>query len=210
MEQLINKLKAELLKTLPGQAIQYRMAPAGRGGREPQPADSYKSSAVMILFCLDNEERWFLPLTQRFSYGGVHSGQISFPGGKPEPGDRSLRETAARECFEEIGVKDDVEVLGQLTELYIPVSGYRVEPFVGICKSRQPEFMPHEREVKKIIRLFVSELLDNSMVKRGTIELEGDQRLRIEAPYFSIDDQKIWGATAMILSELKEVIRPIF
>jgi 8-oxo-dGTP pyrophosphatase MutT (NUDIX family) len=212
LEQVINKLKAELLKTLPGQEIQYKMAPTGRLRYNPvQSAGfTYKPSAVMILFCIDRQDRWFLPLTQRFTYNGAHSGQISLPGGKAEAGDLSLKDTALRECYEEIGIKEEVDVLGSLTNLYIPVSGYLVEPFVGICKIRDPLFIPHEREVKKIIKLYTSDLVNNNSIKNGVIQLEGKEPLGIETPYFGIEEHKIWGATAMILNELKEIIRTIF
>lgn len=212
LEQVINKLKAQLLKSLPGESVQYQMAPAGRAKYTPGQITNlnYKASAVMILFCRDKDGQWFLPLTQRFSYNGAHSGQISLPGGKAEKEDLSLKDTALRECFEEIGIQDELEVLGYLTALPIPVSGYLVHPFVGICKIQDPTLMPHEREVKNIIRLYLDDLLNDAIVKNGLIEVEAANKFIIETPYFEIENNKIWGATAMILNELKEIIRPIF
>lgn len=212
MEQLINKLKAELLKTLPGEAAQYQMAPIGRIKYDPsaQHISTYRSSAVMVLFCLDHNNNWFVPLTQRFSYGGAHSGQVSLPGGKAETTDLSLEDTAKRECFEEIGIEDEIEIVGALTQLHIPISGYVVAPIVGICKIKAPIFVASEREVKAIIRLNITDLLNNSILRNGSIEIEGTENITLQAPYFDVETYKIWGATAMILNELKEVIRTIF
>jgi len=164
----------------------------------------------MVLFCLDDEQNWFVPLTQRFTYLGAHSGQISLPGGKREESDGSLRETALRECFEEIGIREDIEVTGALTSLYIPVSGYLVEPYVGVCTTPDPRFVPHEREVKDIIRLYARDLMSEKLVKQGSVEIDGPQAFSIKTPYFGIGEHKVWGATAMILSELREVLRVIF
>lgn len=214
MEQIINNLKQALQNNLPGQAAQLIMAPSTRPNIDLDAinAKAYKPSAVMILFCQDADGKWFLPLTQRFSYNGAHSGQISLPGGKFDKVDLSLEQTAIRECFEEIGVKNDVEVLGKLTSLHIPVSGFMVEPYVGIYTKKQPEFKLQEREVKTIIKLKMLDLHNNSIVQRGNIDLsDNDRGFKIEAPYFLIEEQyKIWGATAMILSELKTVTKSIF
>ncbi len=211
MEQLINKLKAELLKTPPGQAIQFEMAPFGRTPNfDSKELSEYKSSAVMILFCMDKKGNWFIPLTQRFSYVGVHSGQISLPGGKFDAEDLSLKDTALRECYEEIGIRENVEVFGSLTKLYIPVSSYMVMPFIGLCSVSEPSFVPQAREVKNILRFYIEDLLNSDIVKRGAVEVEGVDRFRIEAPYFQLGEHKIWGATAMMLNELKAIVKPIF
>jgi 8-oxo-dGTP pyrophosphatase MutT (NUDIX family) len=214
VEQIINNLKQALQKNLPGQAAQYIMAPSTRPNIDLDAinAKAYKPSAVMILFCQGADDTWFLPLTQRFSYIGAHGGQISLPGGKFDKVDVSLEQTAIRECFEEIGVKNDIEVLGKLTPLHIPVSGFLVEPYVGIYTKKQPEFKLQEREVKTIIKLKMIDLLNNDIIHRGNIDISDNNKgLKIDAPYFLIDDQyKIWGATAMILSELKTVTKAIF
>lgn len=200
-------------KTLPGQDVQFVMAPLKRvrtdlGSLRPE---DYRLSAVMILFCLDEHDNWFLPLTERYSYNGAHSGQVSLPGGKFEPIDVITENTAIRECFEEIGVKEEIEIVGKLTKLFIPVSGFMVEPFVGICRRKNPLFSANEREVKTIIRLRITDLLNHSIVRTGTIDLPGvEKEMKIKTPYFAAGDYKIWGATAMILNELKTVIAPIF
>lgn len=212
VEQFINTLKHQLLEPLPGQDAQYLMSPALRARFDLKKlvTGNYRPSAVMILFCQDAQQEWFIPLTLRSSYQGAHSGQVSLPGGKPEPSDQNLQGTAIRECYEEIGIRDQLEILGSLTKLYIPVSGFLVEPFVGVCQIQDPVFVPQEREVKSILRLKVKDLMSDTIVQHGTITLEGNEGLNIEAPYFSEGEHKIWGATAMILSELKAVLSPIF
>lgn len=213
MEHLIHTLKAELEKTLPGPEVQYLMAPSLRKQtviKDLRPED-YRLSAVMVLFCLDEENNWFIPLTERFAYGGVHSGQVSLPGGKFETEDVTTEQTALRECYEEIGVREDIEIVGRLSPLFIPVSGFLVEPWVGISRKKTPVFTLNEREVKSIIRLNVKDLLDNSIMKTGNIELPGREvGLKIKTPWFEAGGYKIWGATAMMLNELKAVVGPIF
>lgn len=161
----------------------------------------------MILFCRDEQEDFFIPLIQRAAYEGVHSAQISLPGGKFEEGDGNLEQTAIRECFEEIGV-NDVEVLGKLTQLYIPVSGFVVEPYVGFCKTLNPFMKNQEREVQQILKLRVNDLLNDRTIEKGTIEIQNN--LVIKTNWFAINENRVWGATAMILSELKEIIKDVF
>jgi len=189
------------------------MAPFNRSkvDLEKLSSSDYKLSAVMLLFCLDQRNNWFLPLTERYNYLGVHSGQISLPGGKFDATDGTTENTAIRECYEEIGVKDGIKIIGRLTSLFIPVSGFLVEPFVGIITEKDPLFIANEREVKNIIRFQITDLLNHESVKDGSIELPGEAKsLKIKTPYFSLGNHKIWGATAMILNELKAVIKPIF
>lgn len=198
-------------KALPGQDAQFVMAPVHRNRTDLSklsPGD-YRLSAVMILFCLDDQDNWFIPLTERYAYGGVHSAQVSLPGGKFETEDSTTENTAKRECFEEIGVREEVEIVGKLTSLFIPVSGFLVEPYVAISRVKNPLFTASEREVKNIIRLKVNDLLNHSIIKQGSVEVSGSE-MKIKTPYFSAGDYKIWGATAMILNELKMVITPIF
>jgi 8-oxo-dGTP pyrophosphatase MutT (NUDIX family) len=211
LEPFINKLKAQLQHPLPGQEAQYRMAPVARTrfDIEKLSPGQFKPSAVMILLCDDGMGNRFIPLTLRPPYIGAHGGQVSLPGGKFDEADGDLEHTAMRECYEEIGVKDNIELLGTLTRLYIPVSHFMVTPFVGICHKSKPVFIPHEREVKSIVRLNIGDLLSVDSVKQGSVAVDASNTLQMDAPYFLSEEYKIWGATAMILSELKAVLESI-
>ncbi len=209
MIEQINKLKLRLQEQLPGQDAQYLMAPMHRKRIELEilKVSNYKPSAVMILICCDEVGELFIPLIERASYQGVHSAQISLPGGKFEEQDITLSNTAIRECFEEIGV-GEVEIIGKLTPLYIPVSGFLVEPYVGVCRIKNPTMISQEREVNSILKLNMNDLLREEIVENGTIELQSN--LKIQANWFNLHNHRIWGATAMILSEWKETIKDVF
>lgn len=158
----------------------------------------------MILFCEDAEGNLFIPLTERMTYNGAHSGQISLPGGKYEIGDNDLMNTAIRECYEEIGIKE-IEVIGKLTPLFIPVSHFLVNPYVGICKIKNPVMTNQEREVKRLIKLSLEDLENDNIVKLGSMQIMDS--MAIKTPWFEVEGLKVWGATAMILSELKELLK---
>jgi 8-oxo-dGTP pyrophosphatase MutT (NUDIX family) len=208
VSDLISGLKNILKHPLPGTEAHFRMAPRHRAMVNVEMLDpaAVKEGAVMILLFTENGQV-FIPLIKRSTYEGVHSGQISLPGGKKDLADESLEETALRECYEEIGVSEKIEVLGKLTSLYIPVSEFLVVPYVGVCRMESPVFVPHAREVSKVIRLPLAHLLDDKTVEEGTIMLRPD--LKIESPFFRVEGQQVWGATAMILSELKLLIQSI-
>ncbi|MDI1353474.1 MAG: CoA pyrophosphatase [bacterium] len=208
VQQFINNLRSSLQQALPGRDAQYRMAPSRRERvGEAAPAEGqFRPSAVMILFCVDDDSSLYIPLIERMPYHGVHSAQISLPGGKFDRTDVNLERTALRECFEEIGIQD-IEVLGELTQLHISVSGFLVQPFIGVCKTTNPSMILAEREVKSTVKLKLEDLLNDSNVETGTLEVK--DRYKIDTPWFNVGGHKVWGATAMILSELKELIRTI-
>ena len=106
--------------------------------------------------------------------------------------------------YEEIGIKD-LEILGKLTELFIPVSSFRVQPYLAACKIKNPVMINQEREVKTILRMQLSALLSNETVRHGSIEVM--ENLKVKTPWFDVNGHQVWGATAMILSELKELIK---
>lgn len=210
MEQKINKLKLKLTEPLPGEDAQYMMAPLQRQKKTVSELseEEYRKSAVIILICSDANNNFYIPLTERFAYDGVHSGQVSLPGGKFEESDLDHTNTALRECFEEIGIeKNDIEVLGELTPLYIPVSKYLVRPIVGHCRIPNPDLLKNPREVKHIGKLYLNDLTNENIVRTGNITLLDKQK--IQAPYFAVQDLKVWGATAMILSEFKTLLKTI-
>jgi 8-oxo-dGTP pyrophosphatase MutT (NUDIX family) len=189
-----------------GFAAQRRMAPSSRPvSRFESQAGGPRLGAVLLLFyCADDEIS--LVLTRRPDYGGVHSGQVSCPGGRHEPPEH-LETTALRETHEEIGVDPaDVVILGRLTPLYIPPSDFEVHPFVGCFRHGRPTFIPDSREVAEIIEVPLSHLLQAGTRIEEPWVLRG---LEVVVPFFLIGEHKIWGATAMILSELVERIRYI-
>lgn len=208
MEAFVQKLKERLELPLPGIEAQYQMAPLHRERVHPASLkqEDYRLSAVMIALCEDGQGNLFVPLTERVSYNGVHSGQISFPGGKFEHNDRDLEQTAIRECFEEIGL-GDLEVIGKLTEIYIAVSKFLVHPYIAICRQKNPRLVPQEREVKSVVRLDLAALLNQEIIEHGTIEVM--QNLKLQTPWFRVEGHRVWGATAMILNELKLSIQTI-
>ena len=202
----IEKLKQLLKAPLPGEKAQAIMAPEvrqpGPWGAGPENA---RFSSVLILFFPKNGH-WYLPLIQRPVYNGAHSGQISFPGGKQEEHDADSLETALRETHEEIGIPPDkVSHLGALTNLYIPKSNFIVFPQVGWMQE-EPSFVPDPLEVDEIIEVSLDALLDESCVKAFTFQ-SGDTMA--SAPYYDVSGKRIWGATAMIMSEILEVVRKL-
>ncbi len=145
-------------------------------------------------------------LILRQTYDGVHSGQVSFPGGRREENDNTIVETAIRESEEEVNIDPDkVNVIGALSDMYIPPSNFMVTPVVGYTTSK-PDFKPEESEVERIIETNLDFLFDKTLQKETLLNIRGYQ---INAPYFDIQGHIVWGATAMILSELKELIESI-
>jgi 8-oxo-dGTP pyrophosphatase MutT (NUDIX family) len=201
MTRWIDAISSELSKPLPGLEVQMRMAPSLR--RPPPVSLPMRDSGVLILLYSLKDEI-FTVFMKRPEYGGPHSGQISFPGGKHETADLSLIETALRESKEEIGINpSSVEILGTLTPLYIPVSNFKVLPVVGYV-AEKPSFRIDPEEVDFLIEVSLQTLMNQDIVKYRNGMLGNES---IEVPYFDVDNQQIWGATAMILSEFLEIIK---
>lgn len=199
-----NRLAARLQEPLPGIEAQFRLAHKVR--QQPaQPGPHAKVASVLALF-YPGEREWNIALIQRVSTKrDRHSGQISFPGGRQEQSDTSLAHTALREAEEEIGVTaSDVELLGRLSSLYIPVSDFMVHPFVGKL-DYQPEFQLQPSEVAGLVELPISSFLNPNIIGKTDIPISGRMTLR-EVPYFDVSGHVVWGATAMMLSELLEVL----
>lgn len=205
--EFIDKLTYELTLPLPGNQVQMRMM-SNRRVREMmefrQPDQAIKSSVLILLFPgRENGQPTFV-VTLRPTYKGIHSGQISLPGGRFELTDENLMQTALRETDEEIGLDPAaVTIIGQLTELFIPPSNYLVQPFIGFT-SISPAFNPQPEEVAQIIEIPVRQLLDEKNLVVKEIPVAG---IQFTAPSFVIDGTIIWGATAMILNEFKEILR---
>jgi 8-oxo-dGTP pyrophosphatase MutT (NUDIX family) len=151
--------------------------------------------------------RTHLVLIVRNSYEGIHSAQIAFPGGKYEAKDQSYRNTALRETHEEIGIHpSNIEIIRPFTNLYIQASNFMVYPFLGICKE-EIVFIPDVIEVANVIELPLSDFLNDNLIVSTTMSTSYAKN--IEIPAFKIKEHIVWGATAMMLSELKEVLKKV-
>jgi 8-oxo-dGTP pyrophosphatase MutT (NUDIX family) len=156
-------------------------------------------SAVMILIYPNLNGLASLVLIRRTKYGGTHSGQVSFPGGRYDTTDQSLTKTALRETYEEIGVEENqIDIIGRLTDLYIPPSNFMVSPFMATTKTT-PTFLPDPKEVASLIEVEVNDLFDPT--KRGTDRISLQEGTVLETPCFFLNGNVVWGATAMILNE---------
>jgi 8-oxo-dGTP pyrophosphatase MutT (NUDIX family) len=159
-----------------------------------------KKSSVLMFF-YEKKGEVYLALIKRPLYAGVHSGQISFPGGKWEKSDSSLFHTALRESYEEIGLEPEkVELIGELTSLYIPPSNYLVTPFVGISKGAI-QFSADPKEVAQILEIPAGFLL-NGCNDFQSIDIQMSDGAIIHTKAIIFKGNIIWGATAMILNEL--------
>jgi 8-oxo-dGTP pyrophosphatase MutT (NUDIX family) len=202
----VNELKYQLDKPLPGFEAQIKMTSIDRSN-ESELKSKYseaKKGAVLILF-YPYKNSIYTVFILRQEYEGVHSGQISFPGGRFEDFDKSLINTALREAKEEVGVDiSKVKVLGSISRLYIPPSNFLVQPVIGITYER-PDFCADNKEVKEILEIeFLNFLNDKNIDYK---EITVFSKLKITAPCYNINGKIIWGATAMILSELCEILR---
>lgn len=159
----------------------------------------------MLLYPRNHETH--LALIVRNSYPGIHASQIAFPGGKVEPTDIDLQHTALRETHEEIGVKpESVNVIRPFSELYIPPSNFLVSPFLGVVYD-EIAFVPSPYEVKRVLELPLKDLLDDRIITQ--VVMSTSYAKNISVPVFNVDKYVVWGATAMMMSELKETIRKV-
>jgi len=207
LAELTSLLQDELKKPLPGRNVQLTMSSIKRI-RElfdfSNLNQAVKSSVLILLYPGLTDDTIRLVLMLRPTYKGIHSGQISLPGGKFEDSDADLRVTALREAHEEIGIDAaKVRIIGKLSELYIPPSNYLVQPFIGVSDTI-PVFIPDQKEVEKIIEINLADLLDDNNIRKKHILVRG---ANIFAPCYILDGNMIWGATAMILSEFKEIAK---
>ena len=160
----------------------------------------------MAVFYPKNDQTYFV-LILRKTYKGVHSNQIGFPGGRVEVEDRDLEETALRETEEEVGIpKEKIEVIRGLSKLYIPPSNFWVHPYVGVM-TETPELIPQESEVEDILEVKLEDFLNESNFV--TRNLSTSYMENIDVPAFLLNDQVVWGATGMMLGELREMLREI-
>ena len=194
---------------LPSTSAHVKMAPLERieilkAGFEN--TGNARKAAVMMLF-YPKDSQTHLVLIIRNSYPGVHASQIAFPGGKVEVFDEDLKATALRETHEEIGISSDkITVLRDFSSIYIPPSNFLVFPFLGIATT-ELKFTLQEEEVAGIIELPLTLLLDDSIIIKKSITTSYAKL--VEVPVFQIGEHAVWGATAMMLSELKEALKKV-
>lgn len=200
-----------LFKTalLPGVAAQQKMAPQPRPGqpnRWDSPNNCRQAGVLLVLYKPTFTQELHLVLTRRPEYPGVHSGQISFPGGRREQGE-TLMETALRETKEEVGIlPETLQIVGSLTSLYIPPSNFCLYPYVAYSPV-YPTFQPDNKEVAEVIETPLTLLLDpkNRHVEFWDLGEHGKRRV----PFFNVFGHYVWGATAMILSEFLVILDAI-
>ena len=172
-----------------------------------EPGVNPKKAAVMALFYPDPQYRTNMLLILRNTYPGVHSNQIGFPGGQQEAQDISLQDTALRETQEEVGVpREEVIVVRSLSTLYIPPSNFEVSPFIGLYDKKHP-FVPQQSEIEALVEVPLAELMDDRLLI--TRRLRTSYSRETEVPAFHLRGHVVWGATAMMLSEIKELLKSV-
>lgn len=192
-------------KQLGGLEAQFKLAPAIRLAytEEKIVARNPRKAAVMALFYPNKENKTIFLLTQRATYKGTHSAQISFPGGKLNTTDKDLETTALRETYEEVGVlPDNISIVRELTNVYIPPSNFLVTPFLGISNKR-PNFITNY-EVDHVFEVLLADLLTDTV--QETVKLTTSYMTDFPVPCYKLNGYVVWGATAMVLSEIKELI----
>ena len=207
-QDFIAALEKALQGAKGGLEAQLRMAPEFRkeeiAKKKSEDAPARKSAVIILINALDNEPK--LIFTKRSPKLKVHRGQVSFPGGQCDKEDQSPLHTALRELREEIGIdSEDVAVLGSLSDLFIPPSNFDVKVLVGALK-RKPEYKLNYDEVAEVVEVPVRMLLDAGNVKEKVFYKSTSGRER-KAPYYDVIGLEIWGATAMIVSELLDLLR---
>jgi 8-oxo-dGTP pyrophosphatase MutT (NUDIX family) len=212
LKRIIPKLK---LSNLNSKTSQIKLAPSFRKEfiklNSNKLLNSKKAAVIAALYEDDNKVRLILIL--RNTYNGVHSNQIGFPGGRVEDYDKTLFDTAIRETYEEIGVRvQKNELIRELHEIYIPPSNFNVYPFLVIL-NHPPSFVKDDKEVKEVITIDLESLLNCKIIqtqipipaKLKELNIQND----VEVPAFKLAGYNVWGATAMMLSEIRDLINDV-
>jgi 8-oxo-dGTP pyrophosphatase MutT (NUDIX family) len=207
MEEIAARLRQALAAPLPGLEAQLRMAPQPRVGWDPNRVPDGLRDAAALVLLYPHDGRLHVPLTVRGGGMRTHTGQVSLPGGSVDAGE-SIEAAALREAVEEVGVDPaDVTLLGRLTSLHIPVSGFLLHPVVGVAAGR-PRFQTAAWEVARLLGVPLSVLDDPDTLRTEWRQRpDGRRVIEIEVPFFACEGEKVWGATAMILAEFLAVTR---
>ena len=206
-ETLLQRLRSRLpADATAGTATQHTMAPPLRGTYANPPADARRAAVLATLYPIDGIlHLLFIERTRH--PGDRHGGQISFPGGSVEARDEHTAATALREAEEEVGIpRDDVELLGPLTPLYIPVSNFLVDPYVGYLPHR-PALTRQESEVAATLEIPLSEFLRPDARRVAERKLASGLTLP-EVPFWDVAGHQVWGATSMMTAELISLLKP--
>ena len=204
-QRFITQLEITITNDLPGEESQQKMRVNYDQSIElPFSINNSTPAAVLILLYLEDNEIYFF-LTKRTDELENHKGQISLPGGTQE-GNEKLIDTALRETQEEIGInKTSISIIGKITPLFVPVTGFMIYPFIGYSLIKlDPKMDPVE--VAAIFSVNISDLLNK---ENRTIEQRNIRGYDVQVPYFKLNDYKVWGATSMILSEFRDLIKSI-
>jgi 8-oxo-dGTP pyrophosphatase MutT (NUDIX family) len=200
-DERLSRLRDRLAKPLPGRSAQARFEPDLAFGRHAGPAPASARSAAVVLLLYQHAGEWSVPLTVRPEHLTHHAGQVSLPGGLVEPGETTAA-AALRELEEELGIAEsEVTLLGTLSPLYLYISDFLITPHVAAAANR-PTFHPSDFEVAEILEMPLSMLTGTTPPARV---LRGFKQLRFYAPAQHLAGHEVWGATAMILSELAAV-----
>lgn len=203
--KLTPKIKS---RQLPGEVSQFKMAPPFREtliANKKETLEKVKQAGVLALFYPDLNNETALVLILRKTYKGVHSAQVAFPGGKVESQDISLQDTALRETFEEVGVPiKAVDIVKTLTPIYIPPSHFYVQPHLGVAR-KLPYFIKQDDEVEAIIEVPLKHFLDDKVVVKEKVRTS--YHVEVEVPAYKLNNHIVWGATAMMLSEIKDLLK---
>jgi 8-oxo-dGTP pyrophosphatase MutT (NUDIX family) len=195
---------------LPAEPSQLKMSPPFREALQESQKHMIKDAkmaGVMALFYPNTMQQTHLVLILRKTYKGVHSAQVGFPGGKLEISDMSIKAAAIRETFEEIGVpQNDIEVLRELTQIYIPPSNFFVQPFIGVSRIT-PNFIKQDDEVEDILEITLNDFINDENVVAKTVSTS--YKVDVVVPAFNLNGHVVWGATAMMLSEIKDLLKEL-
>jgi len=195
---------------LPAEVSHFKMVPPFRQEllkKQKEAIKKAKHAGVLSLFYPDEDMETKFVLILRKTYKVVHSAQVAFPGGKLEAQDASLRDTALRETFEEVGVPiDTVQIVRSISQVYIPPSNFYVHPFIGFTQTT-PQFIKQDDEVEALIEIDLEHFLDEqSLISK---KVKTSYSIEVEVPAFKLNDYVVWGATAMMLSEIKDLLKQL-